>query len=153
MQKIISMLCASFVFLIHFPLLLAQNTESKKTESQHTQTNSRVSTAKIIGNALLLAEIYRKIQKVSGSADSSQISPLLNQLNGSLDEVIAFKDSFTPQKRQKVETQLFKLQNQIKAISESQKKDFQSNTLQLTSTLLDLVDTLLDKSSSKGNTM
>ncbi len=144
---------SGFILLSHSSILFAENTESKKTESQPAQGHSKVSTAKIIGNALLLAEIYRKIQKVSGSTDSSQISPLLNQLNGSLDEVIAFKDSFTPQKRQKVETQIFKLQNQIKAMSESQKKDFQSSTLQLTSTLLDLVDTLLDKSSSKGNTM
>ncbi len=152
MQKIIFMLFVSFIFMTHSPLLLAQNAESKKSESQASpRTSSKISSTKIMINALLLAEIYRKIQKVSGSEDSSQISPLLNQLNGTLDEVIAFKDSFTPQKRQKVEGQLFKLKNQIQIMAKEQKKDFQSQSLQLTSTLLDLVDTLLDK--SKGNTL
>ncbi len=128
-------------------------TESKTAESQSTQNenNSKVSSAKIFANALLLADIYRKMQKIAGTENRDQLNPLLTQLNGALDEVLAFKNSFTPQKRQKIETQLGKLKNQIQGIAETQSKDLKNTSLQLTSTLLDLVDILLDK--SQGNKM
>ncbi len=126
--------------------------ESQKAESQSSSENSgKVSKAQIIGNALLLANIYRKIEKISGTPNAEELSPLLNQLDKGLDEVLAFKNSFTPEKRKKVETQLNKLKSQIKFMAESQSKNIQTNTLQLTSTLIDLVDTLLDK--SKGNAL
>lgn len=128
-------------------------TESKTAESQSSQNdnNSKVSSAKVFANALLLADIYRKMQKIAGTENRDQLNPLLTQLNGALDEVLAFKNSFTPQKRQKIEIQLGKIKNQIQSIAETQSKDLKNTSLQLTSTLLDLVDILLDK--SQGNKM
>jgi len=120
--------------------------EAKKAESQSIQNNSKVSTTSILANALLLAEIYRKIQRIANQEDKAQLTPLLNQLNTSLDQVLAFKESFTPIKRQRVETQLLSLKGQIQAMAVSQSKEFKNSSLQLASSLLDLVDILLDKS-------
>lgn len=127
--------------------------QSKPAESQSSQNenSSKVSSVKIFANALLLADIYRKIQKIAGTENRDQLNPLLTQLNGALDEVLAFKNSFTPQKRQKIELQLTKLKSQMQVMAESQSKEFKNTGLQLTSTLLDLVDTLLDK--AQGNKM
>ncbi|GEM_PF-3996124 len=156
MQKIVLTTLLILTLETHSFFLLAQNTESKKLESQNSAQNSvKVSTVKIISNALLLAEIYRKIQKISGNEDKNQLTPLLNQLNNLLDEVLAFKNSFSGFKKQKVENQLFNLKNQIQALAQSQSKELKKNSLELTSTLLDLVDTLLDKArpESKPSTL
>jgi hypothetical protein len=145
MKKMIYGLVTFMLWTHAFPILAS---ESKAAESQTSKNNSdsKISSARVFANALLLADIYRKMQKIAGTEDRDQLNPLLNQLNGALDEVLAFKNSFTPQKRQKIELQLSQLKKQIQGMAESQSKELKTNSLQLTSTLLDLVDTLLDKS-------
>lgn len=145
-----------FPVIFMLTLILASpqsHAESKPAESQGAANNSdsKISSSRIFANALLLADIYRKIQKISGNEDRDVLNPILNQLNAALDEVIIFKNSFTPQKKQKIEIQLTKIKGQIQLLTETQSKDFKSSSLQLTSALLDLVDILLDR--SQGNKM
>lgn len=124
----------------------AQNAESLSAETQAT----KVSKATIFANALLLAEIYRKIEKIANKEDKSLLTPLLNQLNMGLDQVLSFKDSFTPLKRQKIERQLFSLKNQITSMTQMQSKELKNSSLQLAASLLDLVDVLLDRSKAES---
>jgi hypothetical protein len=154
MKLLTSLSLITFIAMQSIPPC-AQGTESKKAESQASPNNSKISSATIFANALLLAEIYRKIEKIANKEDKSQLTPLLNQLNTSLDQVLSFKDSFTPLKRQRIESQLFTLKNQIQAMTEIQSKELKNSSLQLASSLLDLVDVLLDRSKaeSKPSTM
>ncbi len=156
MKKILSITTLSII-LFQTSSLLAKSSESLKAESQSYQETSKVSSATIFTNALLLANIYRKIEKISQNKneDKSQLTPLLEQLNAGLDQVISFKDSFTPSKKQRVEKQLTTLKGQIQSMAQVQSKELKKSSLELASTLLDLVDVLLDRSKteSKPNTL
>lgn len=147
MKKILSITLLGIITLQNASIF-AQHSETQKTESQNSNQSSKVSSATIFANALLLAEIYRKIEKISksGNEDKSQLTPILEQLNSGLDQVLSFKDSFTPSKRQRIEGQLTTLKGKIQSMAQLQNKELKKSSLELASGLLDLVDVLLDRS-------
>src|SRR4030095_1308088 len=88
------------LLLIFFTPSLSQG-QSRPAESRPATLNTSM-----IDEALTLVEIYGKVRKISGEDDSSELKGQLDQLNMALDKVLYFKNSFTPQKMERIDKQM-----------------------------------------------
>ena len=124
--------------------------ESKKFDPQPGATLRAKSTME---EALVLMEIYTKIRKITGNDDRSQLKAQLDQLNSALDEVLAFKSSFTSKKLEKVEKQLNHVKSCISDIGASNVNQMKNQGTKLLNSLLDLISVIMEPAPDEKQTL
>ncbi|MFO1520113.1 MAG: hypothetical protein U1F57_10700 [bacterium] len=143
MKRLLSSVLAAQLLLPSFSLLWA------KSESQgaQSQPESRSFHSKsMMDEALTLLEIYGKIRRVAGKDDRSELKVNLDRLNGVLDEILSFKESFTPQKLSKVEKQLNRVKTAVTEIGNMDANKMKGQINLLTDSLFELMKVLMESS-------
>jgi hypothetical protein len=103
--------------------------------------------------ALVLMQIYGKIRMIVGQEDRSNLKAQLDELNGALDEILAFKNSFTPKKMEKVEKQLNHLKSCITEMGSSNVSQVKSEGTKLLNSLLNLISVIMEPPPDEKQTM
>ena len=115
--------------------------ETKTSESKPSAAFRAKSTME---EALALMQIYGKIRKIIGKEDRSELKGQLDQLNSALDEILAFKSSFTPKKLEKVEKQLNHLKSCITDISSANLDQLKNQSSKLLGSLMNLITAIME---------
>lgn len=120
--------------------------ENKKTTETQTSIITPNSETKKLDEALLLVDIYAKLQQLKSAAphEISSTKPVLQGLNRALGEVVEFKQSFTPEKKQKIETQLHAVQRDLNKMAEAQSELSKNNLNKVSSSIVDLLKSFLE---------
>jgi len=98
----------------------------------------------MLEEALTLMEIYGKIRKVIGKDDRSELKVQLDRLNGTLDQILAFKATFTPKKLKRVEDQLNQVKSDITAMGDLNIRQIKNESSRLLASLMRLVTVLME---------
>src|SRR5262245_10206160 len=136
------------VVLLQGSLLFAA-VESRPAEPQpggKSQVESRALYSKsMVDEALTLMEIYTKVRRILGKDDRSEMKVELDQLNNALDEILSFKNSFTPKKMEKIEKQMNKVKNDVSSLAAPQSLSRAQNQFaKLSDSLLNLIKILME---------
>src|SRR4030095_11400014 len=99
------------LLLLLAPLPLKAKSETRPAETQ-PETRPIKSTS-MIDEALTLVEIYGKVRRIIGKDDRSGLKVQLDELNGALDQILYFKNSFTPKKMQRIEKQMAQVKGDV----------------------------------------
>ena len=118
-------------------------TESKPTAivASDTQPNFYLETAKLI-------QIYSKIQRLAGTKDLRGMNEVLTLLDKTLDEIIAFQESWTPEKKQKIKNHLGAIKKEASQMADVERLELKSHAISLSEKLLKLVQDLADTKSN-----
>jgi hypothetical protein len=112
------------------------------TESQ--PESGKVSTPSTSEDTSTLIEIYGKIRHIAGNKDSSELRPYLHKLNEVLDEVLSFKNSFTPEKKKKLEKQLNQVKKEVVGLEGLEVSQLKGQLEKLSDSLFKLVKVLVE---------
>jgi uncharacterized protein DUF3347 len=145
----------SFILLPSlFMLFLNLHSSFSKTESHLVGTGSPVESQpetrslhskSMVDEALTLMEIYAKVRRILGKDDRSEMKVQLDQLNNALDEILSFKNSFTPMKMEKVERQMNQIKTDVSNLAAPQDlSGVRNQFMKLSDSLLKLVKTLME---------
>ncbi len=126
-----------FTHVLHYPIKAEDTTPPSSSTTSSTASS-------ILEDASKLMDIYLKIRLLSGASKGSDLTPYLDQLNGVLDKVLAFKESFTPEKKEKVVKQLDHMKKETQKIAELEGARLKKNLGTLGGEILELVKILAE---------
>lgn len=98
--------------------------------------------ASLLEEAETLARIYVKLRLLGSSLEGPELKEYLDAMNRGLDKVLAFRDSFTPEKKKKVESQLKNLQKESHKLLDRNAEQIRKELPKLVDHLHELVKTL-----------
>jgi hypothetical protein len=135
-----TLLALSMMVWITLPARHGAAAETSSTTKNLTTTSSNT----VLQDALALVEIYYKIRSLAGQNETSQLQPQLQRLNLILDKVIAFKASFTPEKRNRIERDLNEVKKELASFADLAPSEMKSNLPRLTDRIWKLARVLLE---------
>ena len=146
MKKTTSLLLSLLIPIVLDSTAFAKTeTQSQPTAESQTKTETRSFHSKsMMDEAIALIEVYNKIRTIAGKDDRSELKVYLDQTNQILDQILAFKNSFTPQKVGKIEKKLNQVKSDISQMSSFDAQKIRTQTTQLTSSMFDLIKTLME---------
>lgn len=98
--------------------------------------------ATLMEEAETLAQIYVKLRLLGSSLEGPELKEYLNAMNRGLDKVLAFRNSFTPEKKKKIEGQLKNLQKESAKLLDHNAEQIRKDLPKLVDHLHELVKTL-----------
>jgi len=98
----------------------------------------------MVDEALTLVEIYGKVRRIIGKDDRSELKVQLDRLNGALDEILYFKNSFTPKKLERIEQQMGRVKADAAGLIGQDVDGARKQFLRLSDSLLELVKSLME---------
>jgi len=98
--------------------------------------------ATLLEEAETLAQIYLKLRLLGSSLEGPELKEYLDAMNRGLDKVLAFRDSFTPEKKKKIEGQLKSLQKESAKLLDRNAEQIRKELPKLVDHLHELVKTL-----------
>lgn len=96
----------------------------------------------LLEEAETLAQIYLKLRLLGSSLEGPELKGYLEAMNQGLDKVLAFRDSFTPEKKKKIEGQLKNLQKESAKLLDRNAEQIRKDLPKLVDHLHELVKTL-----------